>query len=161
MSHPDSIDPQEHAQGTLLNDTASEPSSRHDTMTRILKSQLIASGVQKGGKTAFIIPADMFVSGEVDWKKSTLTHAEAVFIDVRLRPESPQKAPKTKGKPLSEYPASGQLTENEAALALGISRRALQAYRLRGGGPKFQTFGKAHKYKAGDLRDWQAANRKS
>lgn len=170
MSHPDAaIALEEHTKGTLLKDApsaladaASEAHAQHDIMTRIQKSALIASGVLAGDKKqAFLIPTDLFIRGEVDWKKSTLTYLEEGFTDVRLQPEAHKAVSKNKGKPLAEYPASTQLTENEAALLLGISRRALQGYRLKGGGPDFQTFGKAHKYKAGDLRAWQKAHRKS
>lgn len=177
MSHPDaSITPEEHAKGTPLKDApqtladallleqgASEAHLRHDIMTRILKSALIASGFAIGGdkKHALLIPTDLFVVGEVDWKKATVTHREEGFTDIRLLPEVRKYVSNRKDKVLADYSAGTQLTENEAALLLGISRRALQGYRLNGGGPAFQTVGKSHKYKAGDLRSWQSANRKS
>lgn len=172
MSHPDTpIDLQEHTKGTLLKDAPrllagdeprSEAQAQHDIMTRILKSDLIASGIPLGGaKEAFLIPTDLFVMGDVDWKKSTVSRLDQGFSDIRLLPEVRKYVSNRKDKVLADYFADYVLTENEASLLLGISRRALQGYRLKGGGPVFETFGKAHKYKAGDLRAWQSAKRKS
>jgi predicted DNA-binding transcriptional regulator AlpA len=47
------------------------------------------------------------------------------------------------------------VTEKEAAKGLGYSVRALQNWRLRGGGPVFvKVSSRSVRYRRGDLRDW-------
>ncbi|HZZ32380.1 MAG TPA: helix-turn-helix domain-containing protein [Phenylobacterium sp.] len=40
---------------------------------------------------------------------------------------------------------------------LGLSRSYLRQLRLRGGGPRFSSFGRAIRYRIGDLHDWAAS----
>lgn len=46
------------------------------------------------------------------------------------------------------------LTTNEAAKFLGLSRRTLEAWRFRGGGPAFKKIGGAVRYKITDLENF-------
>ncbi len=48
--------------------------------------------------------------------------------------------------------------ENEAADLLGLSKRTLQAWRVRGGGPPFLKLGRLVRYDAAMLWDWAAAH---
>lgn len=51
------------------------------------------------------------------------------------------------------------LTENEAASFLGFTIRALQGWRVKGGGPKFVKIGKkAVRYRRRDLIAWTEDN---
>lgn len=50
------------------------------------------------------------------------------------------------------------MNEQEAAGFLSISFRTLQAWRVRGGGPKFCRIGRAVRYRRGDLMDFADAN---
>ena len=47
----------------------------------------------------------------------------------------------------------------EAAAYLGLSRRTLEALRIRGGGPVFHAFGRRRLYRAEDLDAWAAERR--
>jgi predicted DNA-binding transcriptional regulator AlpA len=62
---------------------------------------------------------------------------------------------------LGQYPVGywDQLvTEKEAARFLGYSVRALQNWRLRGGGPPYvKVSSRSVRYRRGDLRDWAFA----
>jgi predicted DNA-binding transcriptional regulator AlpA len=57
---------------------------------------------------------------------------------------------------LAHIPADVDALLNEAQteLLLGVSARTLQAWRLRGGGPKFVKAGRAVRYRRRDLLDW-------
>lgn len=46
------------------------------------------------------------------------------------------------------------LTTTEAAAYLGLQRTTLEAWRCRGGGPRFVKFGRSVRYRASDLGDW-------
>lgn len=63
---------------------------------------------------------------------------------------------KTDGDPKSRPQSLERLlTENEAARLLNLTPRALQAWRLRGGGPLFvRISGRAIRYRPSDLRAW-------
>ena len=50
--------------------------------------------------------------------------------------------------------AAGLLHERDAAKFLAISVRTLQAWRVRGGGPRFCKIGRAVRYRPRDLMDW-------
>ena len=50
------------------------------------------------------------------------------------------------------------LTENEAADALRISVRTLQAWRLKAAGPPFVRVGRAIRYRRGDVKIWIKLN---
>lgn len=54
----------------------------------------------------------------------------------------------------SSTPSGRMLTELEASEFLKISRRTLQAWRLKGGGPKFCSFGRAVRYCETDISQW-------
>jgi predicted DNA-binding transcriptional regulator AlpA len=45
----------------------------------------------------------------------------------------------------------------DTAEILGLSRSYLRQLRLRGGGPRFSTFGRAIRYRIGDVHDWAAS----
>jgi predicted DNA-binding transcriptional regulator AlpA len=49
------------------------------------------------------------------------------------------------------------VTDAEAANILGLSQSYLRNLRVKGGGPKFGTFGRAVRYRAGDLFEWAAS----
>ena len=128
------------------------------------------------------IPIDIFLSGEVDWKKSELTYREFQFTGVRLLGESlkeekshneiiPVKNGNTKnqnslkGDPLkgqpeirksfSELDPELYIDEKRAAEYLGLSPRTLQGYRVKGGGPEFLKIShKVVRYKIADLLEW-------
>lgn len=46
------------------------------------------------------------------------------------------------------------LAEREAAEFLGVSFRTLQAWRVRGGGPRFCKIGRTVRYRPSDLTIW-------
>lgn len=46
------------------------------------------------------------------------------------------------------------VTEREAADFLGVSVKTVQAWRARGGGPKFAKFGRAVRYPLNELKRW-------
>lgn len=46
------------------------------------------------------------------------------------------------------------LTTKDAAEYLGLQRTTLEAWRCRGGGPKFGKFGRSVRYKLTDLEAW-------
>lgn len=50
------------------------------------------------------------------------------------------------------------LNEVQAARVLNVSVRTLQAWRLRGGGPRYVKCGRAVRYRRGDLGAWIEAN---
>ena len=49
------------------------------------------------------------------------------------------------------------LTQREAALALRLSERTLERWRVSGGGPPFAKLGKRIFYRQSDLDDWIAS----
>ncbi len=66
------------------------------------------------------------------------------------------------GRPIPEHPDS-LLLPAEVALILGVSRRTLEGWRLRGGGPVFvQISARACRYRRSALNAWlDARSRKS
>lgn len=46
------------------------------------------------------------------------------------------------------------LTESQVAQLTGLSIRTFQAYRLRGGGPRFIKLGRAVRYRQRDISQW-------
>jgi predicted DNA-binding transcriptional regulator AlpA len=50
------------------------------------------------------------------------------------------------------------LNENQAAQFLGVSVRTLQAWRVRGGGPRYVKIGRAVRYQRGELISFQRAH---
>jgi excisionase family DNA binding protein len=52
------------------------------------------------------------------------------------------------------FPIRRRLTESEAAETLNISRRTLQQWPVKGGGPPFQKFGSAVRYDPDALAAW-------
>jgi excisionase family DNA binding protein len=50
------------------------------------------------------------------------------------------------------------LTTPEAAEYIRLSRRTLEGFRVRGGGPVFVKAGKRCLYRLSDLDDWMASN---
>ena len=46
------------------------------------------------------------------------------------------------------------LNSEEAADYLGLQRTTLEAWRCRGGGPRFVKLGRAVRYRQADLDDW-------
>lgn len=50
--------------------------------------------------------------------------------------------------------ASQFLTTKRAAEYLGLRPNTLEAWRCRGGGPRFAKFGRAVRYRLIDLNDW-------
>ncbi len=52
------------------------------------------------------------------------------------------------------------LTESEASLFINVPVRTLQAWRLRGGGPKYLKFGRSVRYRRDELQAFiEAASR--
>ena len=52
------------------------------------------------------------------------------------------------------------LTTDRAALRLGVSVRALERYRVTGGGPVFHRFAGTVRYLIADLDDWAKTRRR-
>jgi len=53
-----------------------------------------------------------------------------------------------------EHIAGRYISEREAAIFLGVSRKALQSWRAKGVGPRFAKFGRAVRYNVNELTDW-------
>ena len=61
------------------------------------------------------------------------------------------------GRPIPEHPSS-LLLPAEVALILGVSRRTLEGWRLRGGGPAFVLISaRACRYRRSVLEEWITA----
>ncbi len=121
-----------------------------------------------------ILPDDIFSTGEINWDKSEImretTAGTEWFTGVRLL-QAPGGTVKTNkfhrsgtliaeakkpGKAIKPAPgAHHSLTEKEAAAYLGMSRRNLQALRVKSQGPEFSRLGMAVRYKKDDLVTWQ------
>jgi predicted DNA-binding transcriptional regulator AlpA len=56
------------------------------------------------------------------------------------------------------YDPDSALTENQAADFLGLSVRTLQAWRVRGAGPRYVKIGRAVRYQRGELVSFQKAH---
>jgi predicted DNA-binding transcriptional regulator AlpA len=56
---------------------------------------------------------------------------------------------------LTTYDPDSALTENQAADFLGISVRTLQAWRVRGGGPRYVKIGRSVRYQRRELTAFQ------
>lgn len=54
--------------------------------------------------------------------------------------------------------ASAALTESQLAMRWSISRKTLQAWRLRGGGPRFLRIGTAIRYMLSDVTAYESIN---
>ena len=54
----------------------------------------------------------------------------------------------------STSPVPALMNEREAAAALNLSHRTLQAWRVRGGGPPFVKVGANVRYRPADLEAW-------
>lgn len=69
--------------------------------------------------------------------------------------------PQSKESSSSEVtaPAIGALTEAQLAQRWAIARKTLQAWRLRGGGPKFVRIGTAIRYMMADVLEYESANK--
>lgn len=59
----------------------------------------------------------------------------------------------------SRQPIAEPLTEQEAAIRLGLTRATLRAWRHRGVGPPFLRLGRAIRYLASDIDAFLGANR--
>ncbi|MBC7282636.1 helix-turn-helix domain-containing protein [Hoeflea sp.] len=46
------------------------------------------------------------------------------------------------------------LTETQVAKFLNLSTRTMQAWRIKGGGPRFLKLGRAIRYRTADLHEW-------
>lgn len=55
---------------------------------------------------------------------------------------------------MHERLTSRYVPENEAAIFLGMSKKALQAWRGNGTGPPFVKFGRAVRYNLDELHQW-------
>jgi excisionase family DNA binding protein len=55
---------------------------------------------------------------------------------------------------MNATPTKRYLTNNEAALYLGLGRQTLPKLRLRGSGPIFRKFGRSVRYAVEDLDAW-------
>jgi predicted DNA-binding transcriptional regulator AlpA len=53
------------------------------------------------------------------------------------------------------------IDDEATADLLGLSRSYLRQLRVRGGGPRFSSFGRAVRYRTGDLLEWAAAHSKT
>lgn len=124
------------------------------------------------------IPADLFLSGELNWDNSELKFRAMEFSGVRLlknlmppidiKPKNSEIEPIKKigdlkiSKKLdfSNFPPDRYIDEKQVAEYLGISPKTLQGYRVKGGGPEFMKIGhKSVRYKFSDIQQW-AENRK-
>ena len=52
------------------------------------------------------------------------------------------------------------LNETAAATLLGVTRKCMQAWRVRGGGPVFYKVGRLCKYSQADLDTWLSTRRR-
>lgn len=127
------------------------------------------------------IPADLLLSGELNWDNSELKYRTAEFTGIRLlgdlmppieiKPENSEiveisepikkkKNSKNTKLDFAELPDDRHLNEKQVADYLGLSVKTLQGYRVKGGGPEFFKFGpKMVRYRLDDIKKW-AENRK-
>ncbi len=156
-----------------------------EILNLVKKGELRPIGYQLPRKLSDVpieIPIDIFLGGEIDWKKSELSYREFQFTGVRLLRETlkeekssdeiiPVKDLDTqnqnslkdgslKGQPeiqksFSELDPELYIDEKRAAEYLGLSPRTLQGYRVKGGGPEFLKIShKVVRYKIADLLEW-------
>lgn len=73
-------------------------------------------------------------------------------------PELRQKGgdPNHANAPDHSAPLGRFFSDAELAVSLGITARALQAWRSRGGGPKFVRVGRLVRYRQSDVESWLA-----
>ena len=62
--------------------------------------------------------------------------------------------PSSYALPGNSQPNQAFLNTVEAAAYLGLQRTTLEAWRCRGGGPKYLKFGNAVRYRRADLEAW-------
>jgi hypothetical protein len=74
-----------------------------------------------------------------------------------MRPFRPLPFPACRPVKLPEQ-ADARLDEKQAAKVLGVTPRALQPWRHRGGGPKFCKLGHRVRYRLTDIKAWIATN---
>lgn len=60
-------------------------------------------------------------------------------------------------QPFTEWASDRYIDDGEAAAILGLSRSYLRQLRVRGGGPKFASFGRAVRYRVTALHAWADA----
>lgn len=144
----------------------------------VKKGDLIVAGFKMPREStdlAVTIPADMFVSGNINWNKSEMYVDDSIFSAVKLLETEKQKvkvnkfhragtlddeASKSVKVDFTKLKPEHVVIEKEAAKYLGISPRALQAYRKNGGGPEFIKQGQSIRYKMSDMIAWMAATKK-
>lgn len=122
------------------------------------------------------VPADIFISGKVNWDNSELEFRSMEFTGIRIvdneNPVIEIKAIKheiTENRAVAVMPKliaanndpEKYINEKEAADFLGLSFRTLQGYRSAGGGPQFLKLQKAVRYKIADLIAWTEDNKKA
>lgn len=131
-------------------------------ISRVQKGELIAMGLKMPLDMAskpIEIPAHLF-SGEINWEKSELKNGNLEFSQIRLSSlkESPSddNLEIRAGLTMDYCNPELLINEDKAANFLGISKRTLQGYRWKGGGPLFLSLGKkAIRYKIADLILWR------
>lgn len=150
---------------------------KSDILNLIRRSDLIAYGFKEPRNLSdapIKIPADLFLSGELNWENSELKYKSMEFSGIRLfRDISPIIDLKTesrnkeirplenKSKNIADLDHDLHIDEKRAAEYLGISFRTLQGYRTKGGGPEFIKIGKKSvRYKVQDLIDWANNHKK-
>lgn len=150
---------------------------KSDILNLIRRGDLIAYGFKEPRNLSDIpvkIPADLFLSGELNWDHSELKYKALEFSGIRLfRDISPvidlkaenrnKEIPplKNKSKNIADLDHDLHIDEKRAAEYLGISFRTLQGYRVKGGGPEFIKIGKKSvRYKVQDLIDWANNHKK-
>lgn len=151
---------------------------KRDILNRVKNSELAAYGFKLPRNIddkPIKIPADLFLFGDINWKKSGLISQNIEFAGIRLiKNKKPQlnvviELPKNKKEinnsqnvNFADLDPDKHIDEKEASQYLGISPRTLQGYRIKGGGPKFHKFGKkAVRYKVSELKEWIDKNQKT
>lgn len=154
-----------------------------DILKLIRKGDLIALGYQEPRNIQDLpiqIPADLFISGELNWDNSELIYKNIEITAIRiikdLNPpidvlihssndsgEINKIENKNKLKKLnfSILESDRYINEKQASEFLGVAVKTLQGYRVKGGGPEFRKFGKSVRYKFNDLKLWAESARKN
>lgn len=144
---------------------------KSDVLCQIQAGDLIPYGFQEPRQLKDLpikIPADLFLSGQLNWENSELKNKNFEFSGIRLISNlipaidhDDNKSNKPKKKGFADLDPELHIDEKRAAEYLGISPKTLQGYRVKGGGPEYRKIGeRSVRYKVADLIKWAESKKR-